>query len=294
MRARLVMSLLVLGGCDGASPELGLEAWMRVAGAQYVPGPPPEDGPGPAVAALDVTTSLIQPGEVGKPVKAALDPGATAALLTLAGDAGHWIVPAGVPEATTPDFPSMQAELSFSKELPLGPHDLVVRAVDQQGQAGTAASYTLDAVAAPAASGLLVVSLDWDTDADLDLHVVDPAGVEIWRGNVNSWTPPPPGEPVDPHAHESGALLDADSNAECVIDGRNQENVAWPVEPPPGRYTVRVDTFSLCATAGAHWHVAVILHGTAIARAEGTSTPIDAGTPHGLGAGQLALEIDVP
>ena len=173
MRAHLAIACVVVAGCDGASPELGLEAWMRVAGAQYVPGPPPEDGPGPAVAALEVTTSLIQPGEVGKPVKGALDPTATAVAIALAGDAGHWIVPAGIPEVSTPDFPSLSAELSFSKELPLGEHDLVVRAVDRQGQAGVATSYTLDAVAGPAASGLLVVSLDWDTDADLDLHVVD-------------------------------------------------------------------------------------------------------------------------
>jgi len=77
-------------------------------------------------------------------------------------------------------------------------------------------------------AGALVVSLEWDTEADLDLHVVTPDGVEIWAGNINSYQAPPPGTPVDPAAWQAGGILDLDSNAGCVIDGRQ---IWWDVRP---------------------------------------------------------------
>ena len=85
-------------------------------------------------------------------------------------------------------------------------------------------------------------------------NVADPTTpIEIWnkhrgrasrlpcRARRRSIRPPSPPRPY----------LDFDSNANCVIDGRRQENVIFPTgSPPPGVYTVRVDASSLCGQAG--------------------------------------------
>ena len=53
------------------------------------------------------------------------------------------------------------------------------------------------------------MSLAWDSEADLDLHVVDPAGVEIWARNINSYQSPSVGTPPDPSAVMAGVSTSA-------------------------------------------------------------------------------------
>jgi uncharacterized protein YfaP (DUF2135 family) len=143
--------------------------------------------------------------------------------------------------------------------------------------------------------GALVVSLSWDDGADLDLHVVDPNGVEIDKRNINSYQPPPPGAPPEPPGTtHDGGVLDLDSNAQCVADGVRAEHVVWTDAPPRGHYVVRVDTASMCGEAAARWRVEVLLGGAQVAAAQGTSTDADTRFAHELGAGVLAVEFDVP
>src|SRR5262249_43431601 len=162
--------------------------------------------------------------------------------------------------------PSFVTSLSFSGEVAPGPNALVVWAVDASDRFGPPSRSEFTIAPAPAPEGTLVVSLYWDADSDLDLHVVTPEGVEIYKGNVNSWQPTP-GSPPDPDAWRSGGVLDADSNAQCRIDGRRAEHVVWQAEPPRGHYLVRVDTFSLCAEPLARWGVEARLRGERIAEA---------------------------
>ncbi len=296
MRARAILgsSLVALAACNGVPADQGLDASMRVSGASFVEGAMPGAEDGPEVVAVNLSSNAVRAGQIDKPLSGALDPSATAAAIGLAGDRGYWIVPAGLPDVQAPGFPTFSVKLSFSPDLESGPHDLVVRAVDAEERFGPANPRTLTASKAPGPEGALVVSLRWDTEADLDLHVVDPDGVEIWKRNINSYEPPPPGEPVDPDAWKAGAILDLDSNAACVIDGRREENVIWKAAPPSGRYLVRVDTFSLCAEAFSDWWAEARLDGKRLGRAQGTSGESDAEQPHDRGAGVLALEFEVP
>ena len=57
------------------------------------------------------------------------------------------------------------------------------------------------------------------------------------------------------------AMLDFDSNAQCVIDGRRAENLIIKQSPPKGAYTVRVDTANMCAVSAARWHLRVLRDG---------------------------------
>jgi hypothetical protein len=278
--------------CSGTDAETGNDAEMQLQGAQFVRGAMPGGAEAPKVAAVQLVTTTIRIGTVGKALGGALDPGSTAALVALADDRGYWIVPAGVPDVSSPTFPSFKATASFARTLAPGPHDLVVRAVDGAGNVGPAHTESLTAIDPSIPDGHLVVSLAWDSEADLDLHVVDPNGVEIFNRNINSYEPPPPGQAPDPNAYQHGAILDADSNANCVIDGRRRENVVWKDPPPPGHYVVRVDTFSMCGQISAHWTVDVLADGVSIGRAQGTTFPSDTRFSHDRGAGVLALEFD--
>ncbi len=87
-------------------------------------------------------------------------------------------------------------------------------------------------------SGDPQVSLSWDSDTDLDLHVIEPqadgqsGGEEIFFGHRNS---------------ASGGELDLDSNPACNLDQINNENVYWPLgSAPDGEYIIKIDLWSPC------------------------------------------------
>jgi hypothetical protein len=290
MRAAL---LLALCACQSVPSSSGQDALMQVAGAQFFYGAMPAREDGPAVGTVQNDRTVVAPGEVGHPLSGALDPHASAVALGLSGDVGYWVLPAEPPDFSSPDQLSFKATLSFSPELPPGSYEIVARAVDAQGRFGPANAVTLKTQAAPDATGALVVSLRWDTEADLDLHVVDAAGVEIWARHASSYEPPPFGTAPDPDAQARAGRLDFDSNAACVIDGHRSENVVWTLPPPRGLYTVRVDTFSLCGEAGARWTVAVRRGDQITDVARGLSLDFDTRASHERGAGAFALQFEV-
>src|SRR6185503_1060725 len=181
-----------------------------------------------------------------------------------------------------------------SSELAQKPYVLRVEAVDASGRSGPPRDTDVMGIARGSQDGTLVVSLTWDTEADLDLHVLTPDGAEIHARDINSVEPTPPGKPADPQAFRAGGILDFDSNASCVIDGLRRENVFYTEPPPSGRYVARVDTFSLCDAQAARWQLTVTREGRIVGRAAGTSGPSDAELPHDRGGGVLALAFDVP
>jgi len=290
------VSTFLVASCDAATADRGLDARLRVDGAQFFRGamPSSEEG-GPAVVAVSLRTNEIRAGTHDKSCTGALAREATSAAIGLSGDVGYWVIPAGSPAVETPNLPSFQATLAFPPSLPSGTYALTVRAVDGAGHFGLPMDRTLSTANTDDAvrTAELAVSLQWDTEVDLDLHVVDPRGVEIWKRNINSYEPAP-GEPVDPEGWKTGGILDFDSNAACVIDGRRRENVIWKSAPPAGHYVVRVDTFLLCQASTARFRIDVTQRGASLGSAEGMSTEVDTQYSHDRGAGVLALEFDVP
>ena len=98
-------------------------------------------------------------------------------------------------------------------------------------------------------TGDVQVNVQWDAASDVDLHVVEPSGEEIFYANDSSST---------------GGLLDLDSNPACAIDGVQNENIVWPSGAAPrGRYVVRVDYFAGCGVASTNYIVTVRRSGAA-------------------------------
>jgi hypothetical protein len=300
---RIVAGLAVGGAVcvacsSGATSDPGLYSRMRVQGAQFVAGAPPGPSPsGPRVDSIELPTDTIWPALADKAFHGSLDPTATAAAIALDGDDGYWIVAAGVPDFSTPTLPSFSGTASFATTLAPGRYTFEVSAVDARGTFGPPGTLVLTAVeAAPSAAppqGQLVVTLAWDTEADLDLHVVDPLGNEIYHGDPSSNPGLVPGRPAEQDAGSYG-YLDFDSNAGCDIDGLRREDVIWPGPPPSGHYLVRVDTPSLCGQPIANFTVRAVLSGGEIGAASGVALDSDTWGPHDRGAGLLVLTFDVP
>ena len=75
------------------------------------------------------------------------------------------------------------------------------------------------------------VTLRWSSSADVDLHVFEPDGTEIWFS--------------DPGPTATGGQLDVDSNVGCEQEA-SVENVFWPDgQMPLGGYRVVVTGYQV-------------------------------------------------
>ena len=307
MMRGLALSLLLgcAAGCGGASADSGLTAYLRLSGAQFVRGEliPQSDAPAPLVTSINLPTTKVAPGVQNLPLSGDVANGSSV-LVGLAGDTGHWIVPATFADFQMPGEFLFQTKMSLSPDVPAGKQTLVVRGVDSQGTAGPAQKLDLD-VSPAVPTGALVISLAWDTEADLDLHVLAPnvndptTPIEIWSKTPVGLPTHALGTPPLAGADLAAALaaagkLDFDSNAGCVIDGRRQENVVFAEGPPPGDYTVRVDAFSLCGQLAAQWQVTAALgDGTPAGAARWEATDADTRGNHNAGAGRTAFTFHI-
>jgi hypothetical protein len=85
-------------------------------------------------------------------------------------------------------------------------------------------------------SGAIQITAYWQTGADIDLYVTDPAGYEISYQNRESPT---------------GGILDHDARGACVSGSDTIENVYWSTPTPPrGQYYIELHYWGDCGVAG--------------------------------------------
>jgi hypothetical protein len=307
----ILLPVCVALGCEGASADNGLTARLRLTGAQFVPGAlqPAPDATGP-VAMASPSVAKLYPGVQNIPLGGSVA-GGTSVLLGFANDTGYWIVPAPLLDVTsTPDNPvyTFSTRMALSPDTPMGMETLIVRGVDAAGNVGPSQQGNI-MVAAPVPPGAMVITLEWDTNADLDLHAVVPLDTTVTlppgvdppaSGTIEVWAKSPLALPPNPRGYDTMdpavkgvGHLDFDSNSNCQIDGRRQENIVFASHPPAGEYIVRVDAFSMCGQASAQWTVSVSGNDDTLTLpnpATWQATDTDTRGAHGLGAGRLALD----
>ena len=121
-------------------------------------------------------------------------------------------------------------------------------------------------------SGDIQISVSWTDSADVDLHVIDPSGEEIFFGHKTS---------------ASGGTLDLDANAACSPNESSparvfysNENVVWPIgQAPNGTYKVILDYWSDCGVAQTDWVATVQRQGAAPQIFTGTFAGPSSGVP---------------
>ena len=108
---------------------------------------------------------------------------------------------------------------------------VTVSLLDAQGNAGAPRDFSFELVAS--GIGDVKVTLSFDRLHDLDLHVIEPSGDQIFYQRPGSTT---------------GGQLDLDSGANCQPSAYNSENVFWPPGgAPPGEYRVSVQNYQQCS-----------------------------------------------
>jgi hypothetical protein len=110
-------------------------------------------------------------------------------------------------------------------------------------------------------TGDVQLTLTWDGLDDLDLHVFDPDGQEIYFGAPTS---------------ASGGQLDVDSNAGCGnTTSTPVENVFWPEGgSPSGQYQAEVHYFADCdATSQQSYELVARVDGEVVDEQRGTLSP---------------------
>jgi hypothetical protein len=289
----LFTALPLLSGCDDTGvlvSPVALEP-IQVQGGQFFSGPLPT-GTGPSVYALNAPDGThFLAGAQNLMLTGDADKGATAVLVRFADlGSGYWSVPVAMPDIMMSNGAlSWTTICNFSQSVPAGPHSLVFNAIDANGNAGPAPGINQAETlifASPTPTGDVVISLVWDSNADLDLHLVAPDGTEL-----------DPQHPTTATMFDGGlppgtAVLDRDSNANCVEDGYREEDAVFATQPAPGIYVVRVDMFSACGAPAADFAVTVRVHGEVIKTFPGILLAADAdggGPGSGLFVTQLSF-----
>jgi len=263
-RVALALLAVALGRCEGVDAPSGADAAMRVQGARYVSGRLPAPGDGPRVTTVDSPNNTVRPGQRAKAVSGRTGGTGRTVALALDNDQGYWILPVGSPSVYFPGELEFETLVDFADTLDPGRRALLLEAADATGRYGPLARLDLTvATALPGAA--LSVTLRWDTDADLNLQVTQPDGRVLSSRGLRA----PNGDLVRVDAG-AGPTFDLDSNARCAIDGRRAESALWGA-PPPGRYVVAVEAWSLCGQSRASWSARVLLRGAVIGTVEGAS-----------------------
>jgi len=266
MKRAIFLALLALAGCSAEPSLSGASEPIRVPMGTFkpgeLPGSPPESGAkGPAVTVLESANNVLRPGQAGKAVVGRTTTDASAVGVRLEGlGAGFWVLPVGAPD------PQANGELTFSvgydvaPEAPSGLHRLLFAAIAESGEAGEQSALDVcitapipdnlnacdPSIAPPAA----VLSLAWDTDADVDLGVIVPNGKFVDAKHPT--TAAPEGGVVKPDKALDG-VIDRDANASCGGDRTRRENLVWQSKPAPGTYLVYANLFSACGADGARF-----------------------------------------
>ena len=128
-------------------------------------------------------------------------------------------------------------------------------------------------------TGDLQVCVSWATDSDVDLHLVEPSGEEIYYGHRRA---------------ASGGLLDLDANSGCSFENPriDIENITYQnTSPPGGHYFLRVDYWTACNVMGTtDFTVTINVRGTpAVFPASFVRADADYGGP---GSGRTVAEFE--
>ena len=275
-------------GCgDSESAPSGAAEPLRVQNGQFFAGKIPAGTAGPALAAVESKNNLIVAGEVGKKLSGRAKKGAYSVALRFEDlGTGYWVVPVGPPDPQTDGELTWEAVCDIARDASPGDHKMVFSAADSQARPGPVSELPVQ-IKGLVPDGKVVISLTWDSNADLDLHLVGPNGKELDPKHLTTAVGVDAGDGTLP---PGTGVLDRDSNAACVNDGYRQEDVVWPDIPLHGIYLVRVDMFDACHEPAANYLLSVYANGALRLTRAGRLIDLDA-DGGGPGAGLFVVEL---
>lgn len=240
----------ILLGCDSA--DLGAGELFRVRDGTFQEGELPVDETAltPTVIYVASVGYVITQGQSNIHYSGLVSADAYSVAVAFPDvSTGYWVVPADGPDVTQDNNLLFGLTVDFGRDVPYGLTSLRYAGLDANSHPGPAYDATLcvlpdfadnnyaacDAETPPQHT---ILSLSWDTDVDLDLIVVTPAG-QIVRAES-------PSTAIDDDDESNLGVLTRDSNGNCAIDGIRLESLVFEEEPPAGDYQVYASLASAC------------------------------------------------
>lgn len=253
-----------LVACEGQPALSGIGEPIQVSGAQFIAGNLPASAGGPDITATALNNQNVIVGAAGKAISGRAADTAFAVGVRFADlGTGYWVVPVAEPDAQFPGEITFRFSADFDANNPAGFHPLRFVAVDGAGRAGAPKDTplcvagripdNLHACLPNTAPPAVVISLAWDTNFDVDLHVLTPSGLDV-NPKAPIAQPVEAGGPPD----DSAPRVDRDSLGGCVPDGLRQEDLVFQTAPPHGAYQVRVDPFAACGQNSVRFKLTVL------------------------------------
>jgi hypothetical protein len=279
--ALATIATAVLACWSGTPQSLGLDEPIRVRNGTLEPGdlpgaPPLTDAQIdagvaetlPHVTTINSLNNVLRPGETGKALGGGVTDDADAVAIRFADlGSGYWVIPAAGPDPSKPGELTWSMSLDVSPDAPKGLHKLLFAGIDKNGHAGTQSELDfcidsaipdgLNACDPTIAPPFAVLTLTWDTNADLDLQLLAPNG-KLLDPKHPTTAAELDGGGVAANPDVDG-VLDHDSNRDCVIDGLRREDISWKSHPENGEYLVYVNMFAACGQPAAHFKVTLSL-----------------------------------
>jgi hypothetical protein len=243
------MMILGLNSCKKDKDESNVKDYLSVDGANYVSSSFPTASTGDALPEITEVTgnsSVIEGGS--NPIAVYASVPAKKILVGVQGTKGYY----EYTEAVKSTAIVYTLSLVLSTNIPGTDFIIIVAIVDDFGLVSEV--FELPVSIIEVGTGQLQVSLSWDQPNDVDLHLVEPDGEEIYYGTDYS---------------SNGGVLDLDSNPGCSIDGVQNENITYSNESTveAGTYIVRVDLYDGCDVAAqTNYIVTARLNGELIAQ----------------------------
>jgi hypothetical protein len=273
-----VVASVVLGGVfvavgcsEGEQADVGLGEPIQVSGAQFISGALPGTSPAPlpdggvvlmdggptVLSPLSVTSvtfqnAIIVSGLAGTSVSGLVTNDAVAVGVQLAGKgSGYWVVPVQGQDVQFPGQSDFGFSLSFSPTDSPGQTDVRVVAISASGAAGQQTNAPVCIESRVPDNGhactpvkkvpRAVFTLTWNTNFDVDLHVITPAGRDVNAKTATTSVALDAGLPGP-----TVGVIDRDSIGDCVIDGWREEDLVFQDAPPNGNYLVYAAPFASC------------------------------------------------
>lgn len=266
MRLLLALIALCWTACDDAF-DPGLDEPIRVERATFVEGAVPdstEEGSGdglPRVTSVDLVSAIFYPNQVRRRISGRTTENATAIGIAIEDESrGAWVLPTLGLDVLAPGERSFEASATIGNLEP-GLYRLVLVAFDAQRRAGPPRNFEIclaselpdnlngcDRAAKPPAA---IVTLTWNSQADVDLVLLGPGG-EVLEARRPFGASTEGAIPAELLRDPTIPRFDRDSNADCRVDGRRRETVVFPEPPASGTWLIHARLTNACGASSVY------------------------------------------
>lgn len=271
MRTLLPLHVVVIGAVSCAADgdiASGASEPIQVRDAVFHQGPLPVDDEAttPEVINVGAVSSLVWQGMSNIAYTGLVSKDAYAVGITFPTmSSGYWVLPAGGPDVTQDNNLGFDALVDFSPEVPYGLQLVRFVALGEGGAPGPSFDVEICVLPDIADSSLAfcdpeaearsaVLSLQWDTQVDLDLLVLVPNGKMVSaKAPTTVVVEGAASVPNEALADPTVGKLSRDSNRDCAIDGVRVESLVFSGEPPPGEYYLFASLHSACGEASVNF-----------------------------------------